>query len=157
MDWIEFTGKNFLAWAILTIQLLSVRAINRMINEIKGLRPLERVNRETKFVFFFFTIQATFDCGLMLALETYSKETTDRYTPKKGFLETIYCILAILYLASYVIFIIILQSYWSHTHQVKYICPILEVEVPFVVYAKNRELARDRHDMSSQMKVDNYF
>lgn len=117
MDWIEFTGKNFLAWAILTIQILSVRSINKMINQISGLRPLARVNHETRFVFFFFAIQALFESGLTLSLYTYSKEeTTDGYTPKKAFLETIYCMVAILYLASYVVFIIILQSYWSYTH-----------------------------------------
>jgi hypothetical protein len=82
MDWIEFTGKNFLAWSILTIQLLSVHAINKMINQIPGLKPLARVNHETRFVFFFFAIQATFESGLTLALDTYSKETTDRYTPQ---------------------------------------------------------------------------
>lgn len=125
MGWIEFTGKCFLAGTILAIQLLSVRTINRLITNLPGLKLQKKVIRESTFVFVFFAIQVTFESGLNLALDTYSKETVEGYTPSKAFLETIFCGVGVLYFASYVVFIIILQQYWAFTHQSNYICPIL--------------------------------
>lgn len=116
MDWIEFFGKMFLTVFIVTIQLLSVHTINQLITNLPGLSISKKVKRETLFVFIFFAIQALFDSGLSLALQTYSRDEVDFYTPSKAFLETVYCMMACLHLVSYVVFIIILQQYWAFAH-----------------------------------------
>lgn len=116
MDWIEFFGKMFLAVFVVTIQLLSVHTINLLITNLPGLSISKKVKRETLFVFIFFAIQALFDSGLSLALQTYSRDEVDFYTPSKAFLETVYCMMACLHLVSYVVFIIILQQYWAFAH-----------------------------------------
>lgn len=108
MDWIEFFGKCFLASTVLVIQLLSVHTINSLITDVTSLSPEKKVFRESYFVFFFFAVQAVYEFGFILAIDTYSKKVIDGYTPSKTFMELVYCSVVILHLIAYFIFTIIL-------------------------------------------------
>ena len=40
-------------------------------------------------MFFFFAVQAVYEFGFILAIDTYSKKVIDGYTPSKTFMELV--------------------------------------------------------------------
>jgi hypothetical protein len=104
MDWIEFWCKIGLTLCLFIIQIVSVKTIERLITKHE-LQVNRRVKAETIYVFTFFAIQALVESVVKLSMVVYAHDASKA---TNSFLKVVYMLGALLLLACYVCFVIIL-------------------------------------------------
>jgi len=128
----------------MTIQIACLFKIKSMILEVVDLEYNYNEQNQHLFVFIFFAANAVMEAGATLLFVDFQHDINT--SVEKDFWTSAYVLIAVFYFISNMLFMNILQRVWSHKNFDIYLCPILDKEIPMIVYIKNRRLFRVRRE-----------
>jgi len=144
LTWLAFLLKICLSLALMTIQIACLFKIKSMILEVVDLEYNYNEQNQHLFVFIFFAANAVMEAGATLLFVDFQHDINT--SVEKDFWTSAYVLIAVFYFISNMLFMNILQRVWSHKNFDIYLCPILDKEIPMIVYIKNRRLFRVRRE-----------
>ena len=124
-----------------SLQILAFTRIKKMITQQPDLELNRVTAAETLFIFVFSTLDTIVDSVFAVLFMHYQSTSTKEQVRKVW--QVSLCVTTFIFLIVEICFVYILQRYWAKSHKIHFSDPILNQEVPILVYIANRQLKRD--------------